>query len=371
MFSNAQTALHQVITVELGSYQWNTTVDHDKAKFDALVTHFNSHPASLWDDRYHVFQSAGRSGKLKFVLYDQAAWGFFIEQHIQVITSARQESRNTLSPSLSRQRMNKADTALVKSLRLAWVGSDEISHTISRLSGAIECAEKIVRGLQGDLESLFNELTHFNPDVLIAYGGVLELLEHYCPESCPSVIITITESACPQAVSRLKNRSPKVVIRSILSATEFFVIAVSCENNRFHWWPTHQCLWKDSQGFLSIMTQDNSLVTNHPLPFKAHPVECECEVKECAFELIQGRTPQIVWLNSRDGRLLPFHRIVFRTWLDRLPGFPGAHIENNTPYLTVHLKGEYNRHTVIELLSSKLSTHKVDLNKIKIEIHEY
>lgn len=316
-----------------------------------LAEHLRCSPEDNFLDLYQVFESAGVSGELMFVLYDVITWQNFVNVHVDTL-----------------REMGWHDSE-----RVACVGSSLRRHTLPRVAYAAPATWDSI-GLQNPFSHVLELLTKTRIEWIICYGGFLDMLRAIPKQQISKLrvrgILTTTEGVTSETRSWIEKYFG-CRVRGLLSATEIGVFGVECLGGAFHV-PVGVRMISNSHE----ITFDNTLnqvqrFHNYRLPIHIKKiVSCSCGDGE-AFSFRGGRSAQVAVLDFSDGRVTPVHSIAIRSALDELPSFPGARIKLNVNRIEIEIVSSYPVSPVEEAVIKVLMRHGIseqDRSLIRLNI---
>lgn len=185
----------------------------------ACLEHLRAHPNALLGEKYFVFRSLGALGKASLFLSGASAWS----QYIAFILEAL-DYRNLKD----------------KQPRIAFVGTEDCHHTLTRVASHLPANEARVFGCQRPFKHIVAELNDYQPNVLIGYSSVVEMLLHASAHGYlrirPKRVVTGTDYL--QSVSKRQLLAQwNSDVAEYFGLTECGMLAISCDHGSFHLLP--------------------------------------------------------------------------------------------------------------------------------------
>jgi hypothetical protein len=299
----------------------------------ALSFHLSSNPQEKWLEKAYIFQSAGATGELLYVLYDEKMWRSFADGYEKALLS--------LCPKY-------------KDLKKAFVGSKDKRHTLPRVAQALGFAEAII-GLQDDTPIVLEQLRFLEPELIICYGGFLEMLVEFSKKGSlnfiPRSILVTTEGASEEIIQEIKNTFGCDVV-TLLSSTEVGVIGHTCKNGNYHLNAGISVqIDTEGQAFFTNNVNELHLFKNCYLPLQFLEVPtCSCGVPSSAFKILGGRITRLFRFSKADGTETFMHPISLRSVLDLIDGFPGARVRQDGNTIIVELLAPWDKIAELEII---------------------
>ncbi len=319
---------------------------------DELNKHLLNNPEKIWMNKAYVFQSSGISGKLMYILYDKVMWDHFVKGYKDAINSI---------------------IKLRETTKVSFVGSNDLRHTLPRISKTISKCKTLTLGLQSKTTSIMNDLLKFEPDILVVYGGFVKIFLNYLEKHnyyLPTVkgVLLTTEEVDIDDIILLKSKL-NCKISQILTSTEIGIIGHTCNLGNFHLNNGVSIKESDGKWFFDNNINKIQKFKDYEIPINIKVLgRCNCNKPGIAFNLLNGRKIKLITLLNESGEEFNLHPIFFRSILDRLKCFPGAKIYSKNNTLHIELL-EFFDYTIIK------NTIRNHLGKafrnMEINIYEY
>lgn len=339
---------------DLLSQQFEQSVTDSVLTRDIAQEHFRISPAEKLLGKYHLFISAGKTGQLGIFVYDEKMWNMY------------------LSSVLRRFYFTHFD--FESSPRVAFIGTSDPAHTLTRTSHLFPNADTCVLGLQQGLNYCVQELQAFQPDIIIGFSSAVGLFANEQHDGRlaiqPKVVLVGTDQLSANSRKEI-NEVWETQLWECYAATEGGTIAFEC--------PYREGLHINEDMVLVEVVDEQLVITNlvnkvqpfirYALPDRVKLLEapCSCGLPYARILPLSGRSLEVLHVPGQNC-FVTVHPIVFRSALDRLPGVKSSEVHYDSGILEVKIGGQFSYAEAEIRLINALQQAGVNMESLMLKI---
>lgn len=309
-----------VLTKSMVMEHFESLVTDKYIRLQELQKFVSAQDADLYRKKYRVTVTSGTSGTAGIFLADENEWVHILASY------ARSTALGGIGPVMFKKtRMGMVSTAFRRHQSYL-VGSSTQSPMFDTMR--IDIADP--------LDDIVEKLNRYQPDALVSYSSMVALLADRQSggdlKISPGAVFTTAEILTANMRNRIKEAWGREPFNQY-TATESGMLGAECNQH-------HGMHLFDDQAIIEVVDENNRpvppgvmgaalLIT--PLFSRTQPLiryklddsirisqkACSCGITFPLIEEIQGRTEQIVYLTSRQGKQVAVHPVLFYDVMDR------------------------------------------------------
>lgn len=339
---------------EVLTSRFSESITDHQINQDMVLEHFKRAGSRYLLNKYQVFLSAGKKGTLAPFVYDRNMWQIYVS-------------------SLFR-RFLPANLDVDRNFRVAFIGTSDPNHTLTRSAQFFSGMTVSTFGLQEGINRCIEDLNIFEPDILIGFSSAIGMVAEAQwlkkLNIMPKAIFIGTDLLSSENRNTIKEVWGIEPLNSYAS-TEGGLIAFECEFGNLH----------INEDIVQVEIEQNRILVtnlvNRIQPFIKYLLpdygslsyeKCSCGLPYSILHPIGGRSNQILELPGKNEDKVKVHPIVIRSALDSISGILSskANYENNT--LNIEIEGDIDKIKVINLLNTALSKAGVNTGVFRLNI---